>query len=276
MTRTVKIISGIVSILILIMLFMLGPAEAFLLSISFSESSPTVGDMINIMLSAEVEEGEIIPIDSFIFELKGKKDVICKFLPNGTVIEGCEGIVVTHISSPPFEFGYGYNGFIEGILSYDLVLDTSIFPIGKYDTRFIAIIEAEEIEISGNKIMINAPVKGVCSVRAENGLLKFNSKEFMNNRINFNVPLKKAVNGQGFLMSRNGKERFLYKFNIDGILENNEQNMTLDTLGYYRINNDGRINSNATVRLDKLNKKVYVIDNNFNSSMMDVNFIKGC
>src|SRR3989344_491144 len=103
-----KVVSIFVTIGLLSLLFMLGPAEAFVLGLAVSEKSSTLGDIITFTASAEIEEGESIPISFFILKIEGKEDVMCKFDTNGTVIEGCKGIEILRLSALTFGYGYGY------------------------------------------------------------------------------------------------------------------------------------------------------------------------
>ncbi len=272
-----KFISGLISISILVLLFMLGPADAFILSLSVSDKSPTIGDIITFNVSAEVESGEIVPINYFIFKLTGKEDSICKFDVNGTIIEGCKGIEISLLSSPEFGFGYGFGyGFKPGTFKFQIKLDTSDYPIGTYDTKLIASISTGDKEFSGDKISINAPIKGVCSVRAEDGLLKINNKTFEDNKLNFIVPLHKASPGKGFLTGQGKRERFLYQFDVLNIIENNNKTLSFLTSGSYRLDQHKGTASQAIVTIDKKTKKASVIDDAFKVKDMDISLIKGC
>lgn len=269
-----RIVSSFITIGLLSLLFMLGPAEAFVLGLTVSEKSSTIGDIITFTASAEIEEGESIPISFFILKIEGKEDVVCKFDTNGTIIEGCKGIEILRLSAP--EFGYGY-GFQPGIFNFKITLDSSEYLIGKYNTKLIAVTPSEDIEVSGDKFFINAPVKGICSVRADEGnLILSDENEFDNNKLSFIIPLKKASNGNGFLTGQGDRERFMYKFKTINIIENNNDRLTVLTSGDYKMDNKKRINAEATITLNKKLKRVAVDSSDFDAEDMHVSLMKGC
>lgn len=271
-----KVVSSFITIGLLSLLFMLGPAEAFVLGLTVSEKSSTIGDIITFTASAEIEEGESIPISFFILEIEGKEDVICKFDTNGTIIEGCKGIEILRLSAPALGYGYGY-GFQPGIFNFKITLDSSEYLIGKYNTKLIAVTPSEDIEVSGDKFFINAPVKGICSVRADEGSLTLSEEdEFDNNKLSFIIPLKKASNGNGFLTGQGDRERFMYKFKTINIIENNNDRLTILTSGDYKIDNKKRINAEAVITLNKKSKEVDIESSDFDAENMHVSLMKGC
>lgn len=272
-----RIISTVTAVAILALLLILGPAEAFILDLMLSEKSPTIGDLITFTASAEVEEGEIIPIEYFILKLEGAELASCKFDVNGTIIEDCKGLIITRLSAPEFGFGFGYGyGFKPGRFIFEIIMDTSLYSIGKYETKLIAVSSGSEIEILGDKFFINAAMKGACSVRADDGNLEIGESEFNNNRLSFIVPLKKASTGQGFLISQEKRERFFYKFNVVNIIENNDKILSVLTSGKYRIGQKKGTISNAVITVNKKTKEVTINDGAFEANNMKISFIKGC
>lgn len=271
-----RYIATALSIAIITLLFALGPVGAFFLELTVSDTSPMSGEVIIFMVSAEVEAGEFIPIDRFILRLNGKEDIECVFLPNGTIVSDCEGISIKNVSSSSKEFdGYGY-GFTEGLLKFNITLDTSFYSTGKYKTKIIAIHDGEETEFKGDDIFINSEIKNMCSVRAEDGLLEVDDKVFEKVKLNYHIPLKKAHDGKGFLTGGKGKNRFTYKFEVKNILENNAQNLTALTKGTYKINRKAEKKTEAIIKLDKKSKKVEITDTNISAENLMVTFMRGC
>src|SRR3989344_2850108 len=271
-----KVVSSFVTIGLISLLFMLGPAEAFVLGLAVSEKSSTLGDIITFTASAEIEEGESIPISFFILKIEGKEDVMCKFDTNGTIIEGCKGIEISRLSAPELGYGYGY-GFQPGVFKFKITLDSSEYSVGKYNTKLIAVTPSEDIEVSGDKFFINAPVKGICSVRANEGILTLSEEDgFDNNRLSFIIPLKKASNGNGFLTGQGDRERFMYKFKTINIKENNNDRLTVLTSGDYKMDNKKKIDAEATITLNKKLKRITVDSSDFDAENMHVTLMKGC
>ncbi len=276
-TRKTRLIVGFITTAVFLSLFMLGPAEAFILGLAISDNSPLIGDTIKFIASAEVEEGEIIPVDLFILKLEGEENVECKFFPNGTIFEGCKGMSIKNISSPEFGFGYGYGyGFKKGEFLFEITLDTSFYLIGEYMTKLIAVADSSEFEVSGGKLFINAPIKGACSIRAEKGLLELREQSFTNNKLNLIVPLKQASDGQGFLISQEKKDRFLYKFDVVHIIENNNKTLSLKTSGTYRLGRQVEKIAEAIIKIDKNSHIINITDISFEIENMKINFMKGC
>ncbi len=276
-----KFISAIASIMILLILFMIGPADAFVIGLSISDTSPFIGEIITLSATAEVEEGEIADIDYFKLNLSGPTESICKFDANGTVIEGCLGLTISRTSSPGFGYGYGYGyGYMPGKFTFEIMMDTSFYMVGKYSTKLIASTSLGDHEISGDNILINEPLKGTCSLRADSGLLTTGEENFTNNKmsLNFRVPKKKDPNGQGYLTGQEKKNRFVYKFRIGNILENNSDRLVLESSGVYRVDKEDEKTGMVLITIDKKLDKINVDEKTgaFNAENMDIGFMRGC
>lgn len=153
-----KIIAGIFTAMILALLVVAGPAEAFILDMSLSDDKPAAGESVTFDVSTEVESADA-PADVSFFTLfikhENKKDVIsCSFTPDGEILSDCPGITIVKKSSAP-EFGYGYSGFGAGKFAFDIILDTTGIKHGAYRTFFVANVAGEEFEKEGKKLIIS-------------------------------------------------------------------------------------------------------------------------
>ncbi len=155
-----KIIAGIFTAMILALLVVAGPAEAFILDMSLSDDKPAAGESVTFDVSTEVESADA-PADVSFFTLlikhENKKDVIsCSFTPDGEPLSDCPGITIVKKSSAPhFGYGYGYSGFGAGKFAFDIILDTTGIKHGAYRTFFIANVAGEEFEEEGKKLIIS-------------------------------------------------------------------------------------------------------------------------
>ena len=270
-----RVIAGLIAIAILSILFLLGPAQAFIMDLVVSDNFPIQGDILEFTATAEIESGEILNIEEFVLKITGPQSIECRFLPNGTIIGGCTGIVsIELISFPPLLNGYGPG---PGTFEFLVSLDTAFYPVGLYHTFLSAIISGDPVEIEGDEFFISAISPLGCSVRARKGVIDYNETLFEKNKLSFNMPNREAANsfGKGSLTGQEDRIRFRYKFEITGVLRNNQTNMVLAINGDIRERNN-RTSESATLFLDKKNKKVTIKDNSFNATGMDVTFIRRC
>ena len=271
----IKVIAGFVTIAILGILFFLGPAQAFIMDLVVSDNLPTQGDIITFTVTAEVESGEFLNIEEFILKITGPMSIDCRFLLNGTIIANCTGITnIEIISFAPVVNGYGFG---EGTFDFLVTLDTTFYPLGLYHTSIIAMISGDPVEIEGDDFFISGIGPIGCSVRAREGAINYNHTLFEKNKLSFNMPNRKASNslGKGSLTGQEDRIRFRYKFEITGVLKNNETNMVLSINGNIR-ERENKTAETAILFLDKKNKKVIIKDNSFNATSMDVTFIRKC
>ncbi len=153
-----KVIASILTIAIITLLIVAGPAEAFALDMSISNDKPVEGETVTFNVSTSVETADNpSDVDSFtLFIIKtNAKDVVsCTFFPNGTKITACPGIDVTQTSSPTFGYGYGY-GYGSGKFSYEIILNTTGLHPGAYRTSFVANVHGKELIKEGKKLVIH-------------------------------------------------------------------------------------------------------------------------
>ena len=278
-----KIISAIISVFVIILLVTLGPAEALIMNISVSDSSPFVGEIIDFSISAEVQSGDKVEMnDYFVLELIGPDTKSCRFTPMGEKITSCPGINISLIENPGFGYGYGY-GYEDannGIFKYNISLDTTNYKPWLYHTKLILVTKTKEFDKAGPDITIvrkGAKLEG-CSVRSEGGEFFVNGVDLTDGtRVNFNIPIRNSANGgQGSLISQTKNGRFTYSFNFIKILEVTESGATLLTSGYYRDGPGKKKSASAILSLDKENKLVDITSDNFNLEGGKVKFLRRC
>ena len=109
-------------------------ANAFILGLSISDTSPEQGGEISFTLSVDIQTNERLPVDNLILNLSkldGSFERLCLFDKEGNVISGCEGMSIELISigeedtgnllgvydGTEYNFGYG-SGFSNTKLTY--------------------------------------------------------------------------------------------------------------------------------------------------------------
>lgn len=165
-----KIFSIALTSLVLGLLLLSGPANAFILELEIDNETPKKGEKISFEASITIEAGERLPVEYLTLKLIGPQDVTCKFYPNATLISGCNNLTITRIKEAVYDegnlsgkykgkdynwgygYGYGYSGEIE--LSYNVELDTSNMKYGDYKTEFTARIDGKSFTQKGNAISI--------------------------------------------------------------------------------------------------------------------------
>lgn len=144
--RGTKIIAGILTLGVLVMLILAGPANAFNVSLSgFAVSNPTKGDKISTTATIEIRANERMPLPNPAGVFIDDK-VACAFSINSPETI-CDGVTVKLISSTSsygygygYKYGYGYNygynqGYSNGKFTYNITIDTSKFSIGEHKVQ---------------------------------------------------------------------------------------------------------------------------------------------
>ena len=147
-----------ITVAIVLMLVLSGPASAVTLGISLDNNSPTKGDFITFTVTAEINDPDkYVPIDNFSLSITGDTNKEFLFNTDGTPISS--GITVVAINSPSsddyghgyrygydsnigygYSFGYGYGygyGYGSGIgghvtYEYEITLDTTDLNTGSH------------------------------------------------------------------------------------------------------------------------------------------------
>lgn len=280
MSSKQKVVAGFITVTILTILILSGPAQGYILGLSILHPEAYKGEIINFVVSASSEVQDT-GVNYFILDLIGtpKPNVnyTCKFDVNGTIITGCTGMTITQIET---EFGYGY-GYGYGKLEkakYNITLDTIGYISGKYKTIITSVQESKLDVKKGAVINIKPQRSGMkdCSIRGSGGNLSAEEINFgTRNKINFFIPLENAVGGKGYLTGQLGKNRISYNFDILDVVFNSENESKIFVSGKYRINLDKEVREEAVVILVK-SGKISIEGNNIQLENMSITFKKGC
>lgn len=153
---------AIVSVLILGLLIFSVPAKAFVLNIDVKGDTLEQGQSAIVDVSVSIPGFENIAISKLIFSLEGKKNSTCEFTSNGIILSGCSGMTITKLESPSttysgYGYGYGYgSNLLTGKLSYRILIDSSNYPTGEYNTKLIAFINNNQYAQSGEVLTIES------------------------------------------------------------------------------------------------------------------------
>lgn len=273
-----KIIAGVFVLGIISALMLSGPAEAFLLSITIPDNSVIKGDTITINANIETEESERpSDINYLIIKLTGPQEISCKFLANATAVSGCDGIKIIKVPSEDSGYckSYGYGTGCK--LQYKITLESELYAAGTYETFLIINSNEKDSTKQGEDVIINNPINRVCSVRADDGSLKVGNMEFAKNKINFYMPLNKAIRGEGYLTGQRNRDRFMYKFSMGRILVDNDKMIKVKVSGKYRIGNSGQsLSENAILTFDRIQNVTSLVGDKINITNMRVSFRQWC
>ncbi len=284
MTRgSSKFLSLGITLIIFVLLVMTGPAQAFILNLNIQNPKISQGEEIKLFVSSEKEQGENLTIQKFSLEISGPENILCEFDINGNPLEDCEGISIIKTSEDEGNYGYSYNyGYGYGYgqankLDYELKIDTKNLLPGIYKTKIKAITNNEEFEKQGQFIIFtkDKSLQG-CSFRGEKGILNIDGFMTSSNRLNVNIPLEKAVKGKGYIYSQIGEHRFSYKFEINGVISNSEEEAEILVSGKYKGDGLKNVDETSVITIDKINKKINIEGDSIDLENMNIKFMKGC
>jgi len=276
-----KVIAGIVTASILALLIIAGPVGAFLLDLDLYDDSVPVGANAEFTATATLEIGDNLNVSFFVLDLSGPVSISCTFLPDGTPVTSCSGITINHIQSPNYNYGYGYGyGELLGNYTYEIILDTTSYPLGTYETEFLALTTQGVVSFGGDDLTIYRELSTLqrCSVRADEGEMEVMSEYFgTDNEFSYYHPQSGNDLGQGHLTGQYRGERFSYKFQTENIIDNDPDMLVIEVMGKYKLQTGPFTNDvTAILYIDKFNNKVDVISTNFMLEDAPIDFIIGC
>ena len=284
-----KLVSFGITSIVLVLLIISGPAQAFLLSLNIQNPKVILGETIKLNLSSESEQDENINVQKFTLEISGPKNITCEFDTNAEDLTGCEGITIIKTSEDNdsnygYDYGYSYGysydygyGNSAQILGYEININTQNYTPGQYKAKIKAISKDDEFETESKFIIFtnDKSIQG-CSFRGEKGILQVDGFATSANRLNVNIALEKAVKSEGYLYSQLGKHRFSYKFKTEGVISNSPEEAVLLVSGVYKNDGYAKTDETATITLDKINKKIFIYGESINLQNMNAKFIKNC
>lgn len=296
-----KILIFIMTLGILVTLLISAPALAYVLRLDVSSTKVSKGDVVSFTASVQIEPEDRASITSLQLRLIGPLDIICKFRPDGTIIDGCNGINITKISkcsnyvsyegyngydSPGYGNTclYGYYGEDETLLTYNITYDTGSNFAGTYKTSLVVLAGNNPLNtMAGSDIIVNATINPgkYCSIRAKKGSATLEGSSFgTNNKINFYVPAKNPTGsgarpGKGYIMGQKDRTTFSFDFTINDVLERNENQTVVSVTGKYKIGLNKQSDEKAVLVLNKKSNTLNVLGSDLKIAYMNVNFQQG-
>lgn len=266
-----KLIAASVSISLIVLLLFAGPVKAFIFDFSINNSFPLLGDIINFVVSSEIEPGEKIDIQKFELMITGPKNVSCEFYPNATLISSCPGIDLENIETTNYQYGYG---FLPGFLKYNIELDTETLLLGDYIAKLTAFTPSGNFETSQQELsMVNLTSQlNQCSVRATNGETIIEGETFdARNKLSLYSSRGNSRNSKGLFTAQDRRDRISYKFIVD------EARRTTGDVIYFRVHGELMINrvasqEAATIIYNTQTFELQIIGDSLNVSDMEVTF----
>lgn len=159
--------------LIMFLLIVSAPANAFVMNLSLDKNDIIVGDKVIFNASVDIESNENLPVSKLVLKLTGSETVSCEFNADGSIITGCKGITIKRTSNSSYEYGYGngnYNGygynfgngygFKAGKLGYEITLDSNFYKIGTYKTELQSFIGSNVFSKTGPDLKISSQSSG--------------------------------------------------------------------------------------------------------------------
>ncbi|PIN90578.1 hypothetical protein COU57_03185 [Candidatus Pacearchaeota archaeon CG10_big_fil_rev_8_21_14_0_10_32_14] len=293
-----KVLALTMTIGILATLFFIGPIKAEIMNVFIGETDITIGEQLYFDVSMIIDKTDMMNVSSFIVDLAGPVSITCNFDTEGNKISSCVGIDVLKLSNDTMNFhdgygygycsgygsccgvyGYGYNCNKTVNLTYQIIINTTLYPAGSYKTYFIALTNKGPIKTQGKNINFieNGTILESCSIRAKDGSLLVDGLDLDGNgKLNFNVPKSNAALGRGTLVAQKGNTRFTYKFRVEKILKNDEQKSLILVDGSYKVRRQDGINEESVLELDKQNNLININGTTIHVQGMEVNFLRGC
>ncbi|HRZ85568.1 MAG TPA: hypothetical protein P5277_02195 [Candidatus Paceibacterota bacterium] len=238
-----KVFYSGLSVIIIVLIVLSAPTEAFFLDTVISNTNPERGEVIFFQTSLNFDPGEIIPIEYFSFELNGPEKITCNFYPNKTLIyqnmlninmttlTGCEKLDIKldsitdyvyenlsgNYNGTPYNWGYGYGYGYEssygnyGKISYNISLNTSNLLSGEYSVKF---------KLKGYLISISTPEQKFIIPTDESYTLDIyspNSIEYNSTRILFNLSTSKIVSKLEYFNVKTPSQKILLCRNCNSV-----------------------------------------------------------
>jgi hypothetical protein len=292
-----KVISLFIIVLIVFILYIAGPANAFFSKLIVPNEYKIVSKGETIRLNAVInpEEDNINDVTFLKFTLRGpsvaQRNYECNFYLNGTIVissDTCKGINISLTPANLDYYGYnkcsvyGYGYETNCLLNYSIEIDSGKYFAGEYDSILKIFTRTSMHETNSEKIIITINNRNDfkrCSVRAYDGSLILVNKNFTNNKLSFYITTdleNDLIRGGGSITGQKGRERFSYKFDIADVIENDKNHAVLYISGKYRIGIKGGEKENAILYFDKINNKISMVGEKIYIKTMYITFRKDC
>jgi len=274
MKSFVKVLSGVVTIAIVALLLLVGPANAFITGFTISNPFPELGEITSFLVNAEVETGEQLDIQNFTIFLDGPIEYTCIFDVEGAPLSACPGATITKISAPDYEFGYG---FLPGFLKYNFTLDSSVLEAGTYETQLTVALPSSEVKTFQQNLIVQdtgIPVE-TCSIRAKDGSAMLDESEIVGqSKLSLFVPGGNGADGQGSITAGRGQNRITYDFEVVDATRIDSQTIIFDTSGKLRVGRGNESTENAEIAFNQNTFEAQIVGDSLSIENMDVYFAK--
>ncbi|MFH1801906.1 MAG: hypothetical protein ABH864_00475 [archaeon] len=270
-----KLVSIFITLSVILLLLTLGPVEAFVLGFTVFEDEVVQGQPIDIEIEVEIEPGEFLDLQHITLLLDGPQDLICRFLPNGTLINDCPNVQITQTETTAYGFGYGYDqGYLPGFLKYEVTINSASLAPGAYAARYIITAPDAGLESPEQMIYIQPPeAVQSCSVRASGGTATLDEESYRNrNRLNLYVPSDKATGGKGSFTAQNG-DRLSYTYQVNSAVQLDPNTIMFYVSGELRKHTTVYQEA-ATITLNKATSKIKIEGETLDVESMNVGFMK--
>jgi len=157
---TSKLTAGAIVFSIILIIFISGPANAFVLNINSDKTIIESGEILEFTLSVDINSNDgTLPVNNITLTLDGPIKRECVFDANGNILSGCVGVTsIQRTDNTVFGYGYGSYGYgygySNGKLEYKLKLGTANYPKGIYHTKLTVLTNSYESSKNGNDLEI--------------------------------------------------------------------------------------------------------------------------
>jgi hypothetical protein len=156
-----NVIAIAITSLLIVILLLSSPAQAFTLNLSVEDSEVQTGE--DLVFTAKIDSNSNSPIDNISLILDGPSNLECVFDVNGNALSGdCDRIEIEktlHLSLYGYSYGYGYGyGYGGENLEYEINIPSDKLSIGVYTTTLNVKSGKDEFLQGGDDITINGEV----------------------------------------------------------------------------------------------------------------------
>ena len=213
----IKTSAVLMSLVIIGILVISGPAQAFTLAVDSNKDFVNSGENVTFNVSVKMNSNEEASINTITLTFDGPDKQKCVFDVNGNKLSSCPGIVnITKISVSNGGYGYlpgfGY-GFRDKEVTYKITLDTDEYSLGAYSIIAKAVIGSNVIiQEMSNKVVIRS--SSASSSSNPYGHSRGNSKKTTESSSSSKGVLK-VTNGDKFIIMTSEEWHNMQIENID-------------------------------------------------------------
>jgi hypothetical protein len=155
----IKVLTSLLTLGIIAMLVLSGPATAFSLSVNSDKQSILIGDKVTFDVNLNVNNDEFNDINSLTLVIDGPSKKECTFDISGNKLSPCSGVEkitssITDIQGYGYlsSFGYGYSAGKQ--IKFLITINSQGYLTGDYSTSIKVVSESSIITEAGNNLKI--------------------------------------------------------------------------------------------------------------------------